>query len=97
MIATARNTANALTTGRSEGRVRATGTFNLLDPLPAVAIGWSETAKQFRKCIGKKIDGKPRIFWLGRDEDDARFTASVLSWCFNLMQTQGHGTGKGNS
>ena len=70
-------------------KVIASGTFDLLAPPPAVEIGWSETAQQYRKCIGKTAKGKPRIFWLGDDAGEARFVASVLSWCHGLLKKQG--------
>ncbi|HEV7301635.1 MAG TPA: site-specific integrase [Tepidisphaeraceae bacterium] len=43
----------------------------------------------FRVTVGRKVDGKPRLFWLGKNEDYARFAAWTYRTGWQQMQACG--------
>src|SRR5436190_2219592 len=45
--------------------------------------------KGYRLTIGKKADGKPRLFWLGHDRFFAEYHAGLLRDRFDLMKAHG--------
>lgn len=57
-----------------------------LEVTPQYAAG---RLKAYKKCVGKKADGKPRIFWLGRDKARAHHLAKWYAIVWAKVQSEG--------